>query len=118
MKFKLTGRHYIDDRLLEAGKEIGDGTDVPLPEDFVPSMQMEGVDEEGKRMVAERTGRPEPLSDIQVGPSPKAPSPLNPPKTQLKAPPGPPNEVLEPKNSGDLDLTLPETNKNVSGSKK
>lgn len=48
-QFKLLSQHYIDDRLLEAGKVIGEGTDVPFlfPDGSpqLPSGEMEGLDE-------------------------------------------------------------------------
>ena len=50
MRFRLDAQHYINDRLLEPGHIIGDGTDVPmiLPDGspMKPSVNMTPVDDE------------------------------------------------------------------------
>lgn len=50
-RYRLTGPHYLQDRVLEAGAEVGDGTDFPFP--GLPTLQMEGLDDEGKTLVNE-----------------------------------------------------------------
>ena len=51
-QFKLLSQHYIDDRLLEAGAIIGEGTEVPFlyPDGTPrpPSTEMEGIDEDSQ----------------------------------------------------------------------
>ena len=51
-RYKLLEPHYLNERLLEAGVEVGDGTSIP----FIgrPSAYMEGVDDEGKKKVEDR----------------------------------------------------------------
>lgn len=71
MRFKLLSQHYIDDRLLEPGTEVGDGCAVPFrfPDGsrMVPSTEMEGVDEEGIAAVADVRSRSFPMfSDLQM----------------------------------------------------
>jgi len=65
MRFRLLAVHYIDDRLLEPGTEVGDGTSVPFryPDGKMrlPSTEMEGVDEEGRAAVAAVQSRSFPL---------------------------------------------------------
>lgn len=51
-KFKLKSQHFINGVLLEAGTEIGEGTSVPFS--GRPSAEMEGLDDAGKKAVAER----------------------------------------------------------------
>jgi hypothetical protein len=55
MRFKLTAQHYIQDRLLEPGTVIGEGTEVPFLDaqgnSLPPSDQMEGLDEESEKAV-------------------------------------------------------------------
>jgi len=55
MRFKLTAQHYINDRLLEEGVIIGEGTDVPFldknGDSLPPSNFMEGLDEPSQAMV-------------------------------------------------------------------
>lgn len=80
MRFKLLAQHYIDDRLLEPGTEVGDGTSVPFrfPDGsrMVPSTEMEGVDEEGVKAVEDVRSRSFPMfADLQMhlsGPDPTA----------------------------------------------
>lgn len=54
-QFKLLAQHYIDDRLLEEGMIIGEGTEVPftLPDGTLrpPSLDMEGLSPEAKAEV-------------------------------------------------------------------
>lgn len=65
MRFKLLAPHYIDDRLLEAGEVIGEGTQVPFtyPDGSprTPSPEMEGLDEESAAAVAAVISRAYPL---------------------------------------------------------
>lgn len=65
MRFKLTAQHYIDDRLLEAGEIIGEGTSVPflMPDGTPrpPSTEMEGLDEESQAAVDAVQARSFPL---------------------------------------------------------
>jgi hypothetical protein len=55
MRFKLLAQHYINDRLLEEGTIIGEGTEVPFLDakgnPLPPSDQMEGLDEESQKLV-------------------------------------------------------------------
>jgi hypothetical protein len=55
MRFKLTAQHYINDRLLEEGYVIGEGTDVPFLDKngnyLPPSDYMEGLDDESRTAV-------------------------------------------------------------------
>lgn len=54
MKYRLDSPHYIDDRLLDEGYEIGDGTAVPFRDDKgaarPPSRMMIPLDEEAKAL--------------------------------------------------------------------
>lgn len=51
-KFKLTAQHYIDERLLEPGTIIGEGTEVPFtyPDGSPrpPTFDMEGLNDESQ----------------------------------------------------------------------
>lgn len=51
-KYRLLAQHYIDDRLLEAGTVIGEGTDVPFLDadgkPLKPTPFMEGLDKASK----------------------------------------------------------------------
>lgn len=51
-KYRLLAQHYIDDRLLEAGTVIGEGTDVPFLDadgkPLPPTPFMEGLDKASK----------------------------------------------------------------------
>lgn len=81
-QFKLLSQHYIDDRLLEAGKVIGEGTDVPfLHPDGTPrppSNEMEGLDEAAQAEVEAVLRRgfipieslPMTMEPVDVGPIP------------------------------------------------
>lgn len=55
MRFKLTAPHYINDRLLDEGYIVGEGTDVPFLDkagnSLPPSDYMEGLDDESKAAV-------------------------------------------------------------------
>lgn len=51
-RYRLKSQHYINGLLLEAGTEIGEGTEVPFT--APPSAEMEGVNDEGKKLVAAR----------------------------------------------------------------
>lgn len=55
MRFRLLAVHYIDDRLLDPGTEVGDGCAIPFryPDGKMrlPSTEMEGVDEESQAVV-------------------------------------------------------------------
>lgn len=96
MRFKLLVTHYIDDQLLEAGTEIGDGTSVPFrypdnsPRTPSPEGQMEGLDDEGKAMVAAITARSTvPLSELALNVDPagaannqQVPDPVDPSKVK------------------------------------
>lgn len=44
-RYRTTAPHYINDRIIEAETEIGDGTQYPLPLDFPPSDFMVRLDE-------------------------------------------------------------------------
>lgn len=44
--YRLTGQHYIKDCLLEEGMLVGEGTDFPLPDGYLPTDQMEAVSAE------------------------------------------------------------------------
>lgn len=54
-QFKLKSQHYIDDKLLEAGEIVGEGTEVPfLHPDGTPrppSTEMEGLNSESQKEV-------------------------------------------------------------------
>ena len=50
-RYRLRIDHVIEDRIVPAGTEVGEGTDIPF--DQAPSNQMEGVDDEGRRKVNE-----------------------------------------------------------------
>jgi hypothetical protein len=68
-RFVTTAEHYISSPgiLIPAGTEVGDGTSYPWfgP----PSLQMEGVDDEGKRLVGEaRENRINPITGLRIGP--------------------------------------------------
>lgn len=58
MKFRLDERHYINDRLLEPGHVIGEGTDVPmvLPngDPIHPSASMTPLDDEAMEVFKQR----------------------------------------------------------------
>lgn len=41
--YKLLAQHYINDRLLEEGELVGEGTNNPLPDGYEPTDQMEVV---------------------------------------------------------------------------
>ena len=81
-QFKLLSQHYIDDRLLEAGKVIGEGTDVPFlyPDGTPqpPSNEMEGLDDAAQAEVAAVLRRgfvpieslPMTMEPVDVGPVP------------------------------------------------
>jgi len=85
MKFKLLSPHYIDDRLLPEGAEIGDGCAVQFRdakgEPLSPTSEMEPIDDEAKRLFSKyeekklmrsiAPGKPEPL--YPKLPDPKAP---------------------------------------------
>lgn len=62
MRYKLTSQHYINDCLLEAGAEIGDGTPYPFRDangkPLSPTPEMEPLDDEAKRLFAEYSGIP------------------------------------------------------------
>ena len=49
-KFKLLRKHFIGDSLVEEGTVVGEGTSWP---GVKVGREMEGVDDEGKRLVAE-----------------------------------------------------------------
>lgn len=67
MKFLLNVDHYLPgDRYVEAGEEVGEGTKWDLPEGFVPSQGMTGLDEEGKRLIRERARKDDPMSEIAI----------------------------------------------------
>ncbi len=55
-RYKLLMQHYIDDRLLEPGTIIGEGTDVPFLDadgkPLRPTAYMEGLDDESAKTVA------------------------------------------------------------------
>ena len=57
MKFRLDAQHYLHDRLLEAGTEIGEDVGIPmvLPngERMKPSVYMTPLDEEAKALFSE-----------------------------------------------------------------
>lgn len=55
MRFKLETDHFLWDSLVEAGTEIGDGTQYPIPDGFAPSASMEPLDDEAKAL-STRTG--------------------------------------------------------------
>ena len=50
-RYKLLSPHFIDGQYLEAGTEVGDGTPFSITK---PSIEMEGVDDAGKKAVEER----------------------------------------------------------------
>jgi len=53
-RYRLLSEHYINDTLLEAGVEIGDGTMFPFS--GPPSHEMEGCDPESEKLaLAKRT---------------------------------------------------------------
>lgn len=88
-RYKTTARTYIGDKLIEPGEEIGDGTNTPLPDDFVPNMVMEPLDKDAERRVKAagmqrdarrgfiplRRGRADPMttSDVPVEDAPGVP---------------------------------------------
>jgi hypothetical protein len=69
-KFKLTAPHYLNNDqgqtvYLEEGTVVGDGTAIPFT--GRPSMNMEGVDEAGKKAVEARMkGQVMPLEELPV----------------------------------------------------
>jgi len=67
-KFKLTSPHYLRDGAgnfvyLEEGTIVGDGETIPY--EGTPSLNMDGVDEAGKKAVAARQGR-DPIDSIPI----------------------------------------------------
>ncbi len=66
MKFITTASNYLPGNMfVETGVEIGDGTNYPLPEDYVPSAAMEGLDEEGKKLVRQLRENREPGNEME-----------------------------------------------------
>lgn len=51
-RYKLLSQHYINDTLLEAGTEIGEGTSVPFS--GPPSHEMVGCDPESEKLAKKR----------------------------------------------------------------
>lgn len=79
-KYKLLMQHYIDDRLLEAGTIIGEGTEVPfLDKDgkpLQPTPYMEGLDDDSAKEVAKAVaideGTMTPLAEPSEAGAPEA----------------------------------------------
>lgn len=83
MKFKLDAPHFINDMLLEAGTEVGDGTGIPFRferdsntvrpdgkrvivkkgDRMLPSIAMTPLDAEGEKAYRERFGEVPPAVD-------------------------------------------------------
>jgi hypothetical protein len=51
-RYRLLSPHYINDMLLEAGTEVGEGTQVPFS--GRPSAEMEGCDPESEKLAKAR----------------------------------------------------------------
>jgi len=67
MRFRLDTQHYRDDKLIEAGTEVGDDCLITWRDDkghpYPPSMGMTPLDDEAKRMVREEFGTAKPIAD-------------------------------------------------------
>lgn len=95
-KFKLTAQHYIDERLLEPGTIIGEGTEVPFtyPDGSPrpPTFDMEGLNDESQAEIDTliANGGRYPVDEIPpmvpqgADPTAKAVDPVDPSKAKGK----------------------------------
>lgn len=111
MRFRLDAQHYVDDRLLEPGMEVGDGEGVAHSwrypadihkEDFdrkagqamPPSVQMTPLDAEAKKLYQDTFGTGKPERD------PTKAIPLQGTLSTAKVPPVVPAKPLPPTPKG------------------
>lgn len=112
MRYRLDSQHYIDDKLLEEGTEIGDGTPFPWRfEDGTarpPSRSMVPLDDEAKRLFKEHFKTEGPVERDPTKAIPVQGKPMEPSKpASLPRNPEGPKPMATPK--------LPEVNEKDPG---
>lgn len=73
MKYLLMQPHYIGEKYLDGGTEVGTGTAHPLPDDFKPSLHMAPMDAEAEKAVKDWTVKKERGNPIDRLPTNTAP---------------------------------------------
>lgn len=96
MKYLLMQPHYIGEKYLDGGTEVGTGTAHPLPEDFKPSLHMAPMDAEAEKAVKDWTVKKDRGNPIDRIPTNTAPY------SEKEKPPEKPNH--------EYDTVRPATN--------